>query len=85
LRNRIPATVSRRQIGIVIVLVGIVAALFAALADPLGIGEEGGFGWKQLVLLAIGIILIIGGITVLRSPVSGTGAPPSGNAPPPAR
>jgi hypothetical protein len=83
--NRIVATVSRRQLGIVLVLVGVVAALIAALADPLGIGEEGGFGWKQGVLLVIGIILIIGGITALRSPISRTGAQPSGNEPPPAR
>jgi hypothetical protein len=43
-----------------IVLVGVVAALIAGLANPLGIGEEG-FGWKQGLLLLIGIVLIIGG------------------------
>jgi hypothetical protein len=48
----------------VIVLVGIVAVLIAALADPLGIGGQEGFGWKQGLLLAIGIVLIIaGGVT----------------------
>lgn len=67
---------SRRQIGIVVVLVGVVAALIAALANPLGIGDPG-FGWKQGVLLAIGILLIIaGGVMVLRSPGSRTGAAP---------
>jgi hypothetical protein len=70
--------VSRRQVGIVIVLVGVVAALIAALADPLGIGGEEGFGWKQAVLLVIGIVLIVGGavMTTLRFPRSGTGVPP---------
>jgi hypothetical protein len=69
--------VSRRHVGIVIVLVGIVAALIAALAEPLGIGEEG-FGWKQAALLVIGIVLIVGGavMTTLRFPRSGTGVPP---------
>lgn len=67
---------SRRQIGIVVVLVGVVAALIAALANPLGIGDPG-FGWKQGVLLAIGILLIIaGGVMVLRSPGSRAGAAP---------
>jgi hypothetical protein len=76
---------SRRQIGIVIVLVGVVVALIAALADPLGIGD-GGFGWKQGVLLAIGILLIIaGGVTALLSPSGGTGAPPGRNESPPAQ
>lgn len=60
-----------------VVLVGVVAALIAALADPLGIGGDEGFGWKQGVLLAIGILLIIaGGVMALRSPNSGT-APPA--------
>ena len=70
---------SRRQVGIVIVLVGVVAALLAALANPLGIGEEG-FGWKQTALLVIGIVLIVGGavLTTLRLPPSGTGVPPPG-------
>jgi hypothetical protein len=70
---------SRRQIGMLVVLVGVVAALIAALADPLGVGEESGFGWKQGVLLAVGILLIIaGGVIALRSPGSGTGvAPPA--------
>jgi hypothetical protein len=68
---------SRRQIGMVVVLVGVVAALLAALANPLGIGHAG-FGWKQGVLLAIGVLLIIGGgAMALRSSNSGTGAPPT--------
>jgi hypothetical protein len=46
-------------------------------ADPLGIGGNEGFGWKQGVLLAIGILLIIaGGVMMLRSPGSQTGAAP---------
>jgi hypothetical protein len=68
---------SKRQIGMVAVLVGVVAALIAALANPLGIGHAG-FGWKQGVLLAIGVFLIIGGgVMALRSPNGGTGAPPT--------
>ena len=59
----------------VVVLVGVVAALIAALANPLGIGDPG-FGWKQGVLLAIGILLIIAGGVMLRSPSSETGAAP---------
>ena len=70
---------SRRQIGTVIVLVGVVAALIGGLANPLGIGEQTDeFGWKQAGLLGIGIFLIIvGGVMALRSPNSKTGAPPA--------
>jgi hypothetical protein len=69
---------SSRQIGVLVAVVGVLAALIAALANPLGIGDPG-FGWKQGVLLAIGIFLIIaGGVVALRSPSSsGTGAPPA--------
>jgi hypothetical protein len=71
---------SRRPLGIVIALVGSVAVLIAVLADPLGIGSVGGFGWKQGVLLAIGIVLAIAGVVmVFRSP----SAPESGLRPPP--
>ena len=60
----------------VVILVGVVAALIAALANPLGIGDPG-FGWKQGVLLAIGILLIIaGGVLGLRSPNRVTVVPP---------
>ena len=68
-----------RQIGIAAVLVGVVAALVAALADPLGIGHTGsGFGWKQSVLLGVGILLIIaGGVVLVRSRNNETdGTPP---------
>jgi hypothetical protein len=69
---------SRRQIGIAGTVVGVVAALIAALADPLGIGGSSGFGWSQALLLAVGIVLIIaGGVMVVRSPSGGTGAPPA--------
>jgi hypothetical protein len=62
------AAMSGRQLGTVIALVGLVAALIAALANPLGIGHQG-FGWKQGLLLGVGIVLIIAGVAVaLRSP-----------------
>jgi sugar phosphate permease len=63
----------RRQIGALVGAVGIVAILIAVLANPLGIGNaEDTFGWKQVVLLGIGIALVIAGaVTALRSPPDG--------------
>jgi len=55
---------------LLIVVVGIVAALLGALANPLGIGHSG-FGWKQVVLLVAGIVLaVVGAVVVLRAPSS---------------
>jgi len=59
----------------VLFLVGVVAALIAALANPLGIGNPG-FGWKQGGLLGIGIVLILaGGLLARFSPNNGPEAP----------
>ena len=40
---------------------GGVLSLVAVLADRFGLGREPGFGWKQAVVLAIGLSLIAGG------------------------
>ena len=74
--DSLPVAVSRRQIGTVTVLVGVVVALVAALANPLGIGDLG-FGWIQGVGIAIGILLIIAGGMTLRSSSRGIGPPPT--------
>ena len=65
---------SRRYVGVLIGAVGIVAVLIALLADPLGIGgAEDAFGWKQVVLLGLGVVLFIAGAVIaLRSPGAGS-------------
>ena len=37
--------------------IGIALALVSLLADPLGIGEGGAFGWKQAVGTAVGVVV----------------------------
>jgi hypothetical protein len=62
------------------VVVGVVAALLAVLANPLGIGSAG-FGWHQVLLLVVGLVLAaIGAVVALRAPSSG--APPGPDATP---
>ena len=62
---------SAKQAGLLLVVVGVAAALLAALANPLGIGH-GGFGWHQVLLLVVGIVLALVGVgMVLRAPTSG--------------
>jgi hypothetical protein len=54
-----------------ILVVGVAAALLGALANPLGIGHTG-FGWKQVVLLVVGIVLAaVGAAVIFRAPSSG--------------
>ena len=61
---------SARQVGLLLVVVGIATALLGGLADSVNIGRDG-FGWKQGVLLAVGIVLaVIGAVVALRAPSS---------------
>ena len=47
-----------------LILLGILVALVSLLADPLGLGTEprNYFGWKQIVGLVIGLVLIVYGL-----------------------
>jgi hypothetical protein len=49
-----------------ILLIGVVLLLVSLLADPLGIGTGGGWGWKQMTGMAVGVLLVVVGL-VLRS------------------
>ena len=68
-----------RQTGIVLVVIGIVAALVGGLANPLGLGEPG-FHWKQGLLLGVGIVIaIVGAVIAWRA--SSPGNRPDSDAP----
>lgn len=43
--------------GLMLIAAGMIVALFAAIADPIGIGGEDSFGWKNGVVLVGGIAL----------------------------
>ncbi len=49
--------------GIFLIVVGLAALLISALADPIGIGGQSGFGWKQVVGVIVGGIVAIVGLT----------------------
>ncbi len=61
--------------GWVLVIAGAAMALLAVLANPLGIGHSG-FGWHQVLLLIVGIVVALVGVgfVVLRPPDSGASA-----------
>ena len=45
---------------------GILLALVSVFADPLGLGSDPGFGWKQTTGLIVGLIIIVFGGWGLR-------------------
>jgi hypothetical protein len=68
-----------RQTGIVVIVVGIAAALLAALANPIGLGDPG-FHWRQQLLLGVGIVVAIVGVVILWR-ASSSEAQPDSDAP----
>lgn len=52
----------------VLLIVGAALALFALLADRLGIGGGEGFGYQQMIVLIIGIVMVLGGLRMALAP-----------------
>lgn len=57
----------RKRLGIAVTAIGLVLVVISALADPIGIGEGGGFGWKQVVGVIGGAVVVALGVWLLRS------------------
>ncbi len=56
-----------RILAIAFIAIGVILAAVAALADQIGVGAPtSSFGWKQLLGLVVGIILVVAGIILLR-------------------
>lgn len=52
----------------VLLVVGTALALFALLADRLHVGGGEGFGYQQMIVLIIGIVLMLGGLRMVFAP-----------------
>ena len=58
----------RSRYGAILLVLGAVVLLLSALADPIGIGEGGGVGWKQIVGIVVGAAaVVIGGALWMRA------------------
>jgi len=55
----------RKRMGYLLAGIGVALLVVSALADPIGIGEGGGFGWKQAVGVIVGAVLAAGGLWLL--------------------
>ena len=53
---------SKRTIGVVLIILGVVVLVVSLAADPLGIGYGPGIGWKQILGAVIGVLVAIGGV-----------------------
>lgn len=56
----------KRTIGLVLLIVGIVVLIVSVAADAIGLGGSPGFGYKQIVGVAVGAIVAIAGAIIRR-------------------
>jgi uncharacterized membrane protein len=60
---------SKRTIGFVLIVLGVIILAVSLAADTLGLGAQMEFGWKQMLGTAIGIIFVLVGVwQALRKP-----------------
>ena len=53
---------SRRTMGIVLIVVGVVLAVISLAADAIGIGSYPGLNWAQILGTVVGAILALVGV-----------------------
>jgi hypothetical protein len=63
-KNRPAAKVT----GLTLLIVGAGLVVLSLLADRLDIGGGEGFGYQQLIVLIVGIVLMLGGIRIIVQP-----------------
>jgi hypothetical protein len=56
---------SKRSLGVVLLLVGLVVFAASMLADFIGYGGSDAFGWKQITGSVVGAIVLITGIILI--------------------
>jgi hypothetical protein len=57
---------SKRTIGYVLIVLGVVVLVVSLAADVIGIGGNLGFGWKQQLGTAFGVIAALVGVWLAR-------------------
>jgi len=58
---------SKRNLGIALIVVGVLVILISLLADTLGVGSQPAiFGWKQILGAVVGAAIGIGGFFFMR-------------------
>ena len=53
---------SKKTIGFLLIILGVVVLVVSLAADVIGIGGMPGFGWKQILGTVVGVIVALGGV-----------------------
>jgi Mg2+ and Co2+ transporter CorA len=57
---------SKRTIGIGLIVLGVIFAIVSLAADAVGLGHAPGLGWEQLTWACVGVIVALIGALVLK-------------------
>jgi hypothetical protein len=57
---------SKRTIGMALIVLGVILLIVSLAADSLGIGGAPGIGWKQLSGAGLGVIVAIVGVWLIQ-------------------
>ncbi|MGB3327537.1 MAG: hypothetical protein WBA46_01200 [Thermomicrobiales bacterium] len=60
---------SVKAISVSLLVIGAVLMLLALFADSLGIGGGRGFGYQQLIVLIVGLVLALSGAALIGQPL----------------
>jgi len=60
---------SKKMLGVVFIILGVIVLMVSLAADALGIGTRTGIGWKQILAAVIGALVALDGVfLVFRNP-----------------
>ncbi len=53
---------SRKTLGLILVVLGAILLVLGLFADSLGLGSATGFGWKQMAAVVVGVVAALLGV-----------------------
>lgn len=62
---------SRQAIALVMVAGGALLLVLGLFADALGLGSHPGYGWTQILCIALGLVALAAGIPLYRKSANG--------------
>ena len=64
-----------KTLGLVLVAVGVVLFVISAFAEPLGLGDDDGVGWKQVTGMIVGGVVVAAGLVLMYIRRGGEASP----------
>jgi uncharacterized membrane protein len=55
----------RKLVGSVVIAAGVALLVVSALAEPIGLGDDDGIGWKQTVGIIVGAAVAVVGLALM--------------------